>query len=194
MDLKSLFNNPKQRMMFLVVLLVLVGLIGGYYVITNYILPPSEEIVVTTPKRLRTTQETYTLAQVLETLTQQTAVVFTYSTVELGRSNPFIPVIDLTPKKPVLSQPSSVTSSNVNIMVTPKVSSEPVKTWYSGFKLTGIVRGRDRSYAIIEEGDRGYVLREGDFLKSDIYVSKINDNSVILKRGNAYTTLKLGGE
>lgn len=192
MDLKSLLSNPKQRIIFLVVLLVLIGLIGGYYVVTNYILVPSEETVVTTPRRV-TSIETYTLAQLLETLTRQTSVVFTYSRVELGRSNPFIPVIDLTPKKKISQVPQS-TPSNVNITVTPKAPLESTKTWYSNFRLTGIVMGKDRRYAIIEEGDRGYVLREGEFLKNDIYVSKISDSSVVLKRGNAYATLKLGGE
>lgn len=192
MDLKSLLNNPKQRMIVLISLLILVGLVGGYYVITNYLLPPSEEVVVSTPKP-KTTTETYTLAQILESFTQQTEVVFTYSSVSLGRSNPFLPVIDLTPKKVISSSPF-VEKSNVNVTVIPKSTSDQVKNWYSNFRLTGIIRSKDKSYAIIEEGDRGYIVKEGEIMRDSIYLSKIAENFVVLKRGTDSATLKLGGE
>lgn len=192
MDLKSILNNPKQRLILLLSILGLLGLVGGYYMVTNYLLPPPQETVVTTP-RPKTGVETYTLTEILETLTQQTKVVFTYSSVTLGRSNPFLPVIDLSPKKAPASQVSQERPS-VNISIASKTTTESRESWYKGFKLTGIIRGESQSYVIIEEGDRVYISKEGKFIKNDIYVSRISENSVVLKRGKESATLKLGGE
>uniref|UniRef100_A0A7C3RVC4 Uncharacterized protein n=1 Tax=Dictyoglomus thermophilum TaxID=14 RepID=A0A7C3RVC4_DICTH len=190
MDIKSIFNDPKQRLIVLISLFIIVGAIGGYYIVANYVLTPQEEPVITTPKA-KTTTGTYTFAEILETLTEQIGVVFTYSNVALGRSNPFLPVIDLNPKP----QPkiSSLPQATTRISIVPQ-SSSVTKTWYSNFKLTGIIRSWDKSYAIIEEGDRGYIIREGELFRGDIYLEKILENSVILRKGKETTTIKLGGE
>ncbi|HOJ93027.1 MAG TPA: hypothetical protein PKW23_05180 [Dictyoglomaceae bacterium] len=198
MDLKSIFNDPKQRLILIIVIVILAAFIVGYYAITNYILVPQEEASVTTP-HVESSIETYTFSQVISTLTQAESV-FTYSPVVLGRSNPFLPVINLSPEKSTFV-PSQVSSSGqisssgkVTLDVSPKGVSETTKKWNDNFRLTGIIRGSDKNYAIIEEGERGYILREGERLREDIYLSKIESSSVILKKGKESVTLKLGGD
>lgn len=193
MDLKSLLKEPKFRLMVLIIgSLLLIGGVGYYYYANFLVFPPESEVK---PKIISPSPITDTLTQILTTLTYK-EVVYTYININLGRSNPFAPVITL-PK-----EGTSISSTKQVIEITRREEkiSTPIKviskesTFVKDFKLTGIIKVEKKYYAILEEGDKGYFVKSGQFLKDDIYVSKIDDESLTLKKGNEIAILKLGGE
>ncbi len=193
MNLSSLFKEPKFRLVMLIIgSLLLIGGVGYYYYANFLVFPPEPEVK---PKITSTIPVTNTLTQILSTLTYK-EVVYTYINISLGRSNPFAPVITLPKEGTAVSttkQVVEITQKEEKVSTPIKIISQ-VKTFAKDFRLTGIIKVGNMYYAILEEGDRGYFVKTGQFLKNDIFVSKIDDKSLTLKKGNEVAILKLGGE
>ncbi|MCX7846198.1 MAG: hypothetical protein N2312_06250 [Dictyoglomaceae bacterium] len=193
MDLNTLFKDPKLRIIIMIVggLLLTGGI--GYYYYANFLAFPTESEVK--PPTISTPSFTDTLTQILSTLTYR-EVVYTYVNVNLGRNNPFAPVITLPREGVTISSTKQVVeiTSRRDKSSTPIKIISPKEPFAKGFRLTGIIRVEKKYYAILEEGDKGYFVKSGQYLKDDIYVSKIDDESLILKKGNEIAILKLGGE
>lgn len=193
MNLSALFKEPKFRLVMLIIgSLLLIGGVGYYYYANFLVFPPESEAK---PKVVSTPPVTDTLTQILSTLTYK-EVVYTYVNINLGRSNPFAPVI--TPPK----EGTVVSTTKQVVGITPREdkASTPikiisqVKTFAKNFRLTGIIKVGSIYYALLEEGDKGYFVKTGQQLKNDIFVSKIDDESLTLKKENEIAILKLGGE
>lgn len=195
MDLNSLFKDPKLRLIISIIgSIILLGGVGYYYYANFLTLPPEIEVK---PKVSITPSFTNTITQVLSTLTYK-ETIYTYSNIALGRNNPFVPVIPL-PEREVSTSISSkqeipkeqpkkeIPTTSVKV-----VSQE--KSFESDFRLTGIIKIGNVFYAIIEEGDKGYIVKSGQKLKDDIYVLKIEEKNITLKKGKDVAILKLGGE
>ncbi len=193
MNLSALFKEPKFRLVMLIIgSLLLIGGVGYYYYANFLVFPPEPEAK---PKVVSTPPVTDTLTQILSTLTYK-EVVYTYVNINLGRSNPFAPVITPPKEGTVVSttkQVVGITPRGDKVSTPIKIISQ-VKTFAKNFRLTGIIKVGSIYYALLEEGDKGYFVKTGQFLKNDIFVSKIDDESLTLKKGNEVAILKLGGE
>ncbi|MCS7201577.1 MAG: hypothetical protein NZ841_02195 [Dictyoglomus sp.] len=193
MDLNTLLKEPKFRIvMFIVGSLLLIGGVGYYYYANFLVFPPETEVK---PKVVSTPFLTDTLTQMLNTLTYK-EIIYTYTSINLGRSNPFASVITIPKEGTTLSSSRQV----VEITRKEEKISTPVKIIPKGenfaknFRLTGIIKVEKKYYAILEEGDKGYFVKSGQILRDNIYVSKIDDESLTLRKGNEIAILKLGGD
>ncbi|MEN2984349.1 MAG: hypothetical protein ABDH25_04920 [Dictyoglomaceae bacterium] len=193
MDLNTLLKEPKFRLVMLIVgSLLLIGGVGYYYYANFLVFPPETEVK---PKVVSTPFLTDTLTQMLNSLTYK-EIIYTYTSINLGRSNPFAPVITIPKEGTTLSSSRQV----VEIIRKEEKISTPVKIIPKGenfaknFRLTGIIKVEKKYYAILEEGDKGYFVKSGQFLRDNIYVSKIDDESLTLRKGNEIAILKLGGD
>jgi|YelNatPaOPRAMG01_1025707.scaffolds.fasta_scaffold00302_23 Tfp pilus assembly protein PilP len=196
MNLSVIFKDPKLRMILLIIGSVILFVGIGYYYYANYVLSPiSEEPIKPKTSVIPAPSFTDTISQILSTLTFR-EIIYTYPNIALGRSNPFVPVLQLSQERQVVSVTSQETSKikpKVEVSTPIQVSSKE-KSFISGLKVTGIIKYGNISYAIIEEGDKGYIVREGQKIKDDIYIFKIDEKSVSLKKGKEIATLRLGGE
>ncbi|MGB9857076.1 MAG: hypothetical protein ACPLKX_02915 [Dictyoglomaceae bacterium] len=192
MDLNSLFKDPKLKLIVAIIGgLILFGGVGYYYYANFLTLPPKIEVgrskVSTVPSF------TDTITQVLSTLTYK-ETVYTYPNIALGRDNPFVPVIPFPEVGSTSKQEIIKEQPKKEIPSTPiKVISQE-KSFASDFRLTGVIKVGNVFYAILEEGDRGYIVKHGQKIKENIYVSSIDEKSITLKKGKEIAILKLGGE
>ena len=58
-------------------------------------------------------------------------------------------------------------------------------------RLAGVIKGEDATLALLRRGDKRYLVREGDTVEGVYRVTKITDNTVVLRRRSRTQTLRL---